>query len=138
MKFKNIFGRDVSKNINKYLIDWNKPCKSKAQFNLKKIVEPFWRYHVVVEEFPVFGSRMRCDLINFTKKIAIETHGMQHDKFVKHFHKTRSGFKNSIKRDLAKFKWLELNNFKVIEIFENEIHLASREWILDKFGIDII
>ena len=74
MKFKNIFGKDVNKNINKFLVDWNQPCKSKVQFNVKKFTEPFWATHVVVEEFPVFGTRMRCDLINFTKKIAIETH----------------------------------------------------------------
>lgn len=138
MKFKNIFGKDVSKNINKFLVKWDKPCKSKVQFQVKNFLEPFWKYHIVVEEFPVFGTRMKCDIINLTKKIAIETHGMQHDKFVKHFHKTKAGFKNSIKRDLAKFKWLEENNFKVIEIFENEIHLVNRDWILDKFGIDIL
>ena len=36
MKFKNIFGKDVNKNINKFLVDWNQPCKSKVQFNVKK------------------------------------------------------------------------------------------------------
>jgi very-short-patch-repair endonuclease len=80
---------------------------------------------------------MRCDLINFTKKIAIETHGMQHDKFVKHFHRTKTGFKNSVKRDLQKYSWLEINGFKIIEIFENEIHLLSSEWIKEKFDIEI-
>jgi hypothetical protein len=137
MKFKNIFGKEVNKTINRFLIDWNKPCKSKVQFNVKKFFEHCWRTHVVVEEFPVFGTRMRCDLINFTKKIAVETHGLQHDKFVKHFHKTKTGFKNSVKRDLQKYQWLEMNGFRIIEIFENELISLSPDWIKEKFDIEI-
>jgi hypothetical protein len=41
MKFKNIFGKEVNKNINKFLADWDKPCKSKVQFNVKKFFEEF-------------------------------------------------------------------------------------------------
>jgi len=137
MKFKNIFGKEVHKTINRFLIDWDKPCKSKVQFNVKKFFEHCWNTHVVVEEFPVFGTRMKCDLINFTKKIAVETHGLQHDKFVKHFHKTKTGFKNSVKRDLQKYQWLEMNGFKIIEIFENELINLSPEWIKEKFDIEI-
>ena len=137
MKFKNIFGKEVNKTINRFLIDWDKPCKSKVQFNVKKFFEHCWCTHVVVEEFPVFGTRMKCDLINFTKKIAVETHGLQHDKFVKHFHKTKTGFKNSVKRDLQKYQWLEMNGFRIIEIFENELINLSPEWIKEKFNIEI-
>jgi hypothetical protein len=137
MKFKNIFGKDVDKNINKYLVKWDDPCKSKVQFRIKTFFRQFWSSHVVVEEFPVFGTRMRCDLINLTKKIAVETHGLQHDKFIKHFHRTRTGFKKSIKRDIQKYEWLESNGFTIIEIFENEASDVSREWILEKFNICI-
>ena len=137
MKFKNIFGKEINKTINRFLIDWDKPCKSKVQFNVKKFFEHCWSTHVVVEEFPVFGTRMKCDLINFTKKIAVETHGLQHDKFVKHFHKTKTGFKNSVKRDLQKYQWLEMNGFRIIEIFENELINLSPEWIKEKFDIEI-
>jgi hypothetical protein len=137
MKFKNIFGKDVNKNINKYLVKWNEPCRSKVQFNIKKFFETYWKTHIVVEEFPVFGSRMKCDLINFTKKIAVETHGLQHDKFVKYFHRTRTGFKKSVKRDLQKYSWLEMNGFQIIEIFENETNLLNSNWIKEKFDIEI-
>jgi hypothetical protein len=137
MKFKNIFGREVSKNINKYLIDWDRPCKSKVQFNVKTFFKEFWKGQIVVEEFPVFGTRMRCDLMNLTKKIAVETHGLQHDKFVKHFHGTRTGFRKSIKRDIQKYEWLTSNNFVVLEIFENEVKNLSKEWIEERFKINI-
>ncbi len=137
MKFKNIFGREVNKNINKYIVNWNGPCKSKAQSNVKQFFRKYWETHIVVEEFPVFGTRMKCDLINLTKKIAVETHGLQHDKFIKHFHKTRNGFKNSIKRDIQKYNWLEKNGFKIIEIFENEISQLNENWLVEKFNFDL-
>jgi hypothetical protein len=137
MKFKNIYGREVNKNITPYITDWNEVKGSKAQFNVKKFFEQYWSGQVICEEFPVAGSRMRCDLINFTKKIAVETHGQQHDKFVPFFHKNRTNFKKSFKRDLVKYNWLELNGFTVIEIFDNEIKDLSREWIKEKFGIEI-
>jgi hypothetical protein len=137
MKFKNLYGRYVNKNITPYLIDWQLPCKSKAQTNVKKFFEAHWHTHIVCEEFPVLGSRMRCDLINLTKKIAVETHGQQHDKFVPFFHKNRTAFKKSFKRDLQKYNWLEANGFKVIEIFDNEIANLSTEWLKEKFDLEI-
>lgn len=137
MKFKNLYGRYVNKNITPYLISWDQPCKSKAQTNVKKFFQQFWGTHIVCEEFPVLGSRMRCDLLNLTKKIAVETHGRQHDKFVPFFHKNRTAFKKSFKRDLQKYNWLEENGFKIIEIFDYEIPLLTPEWLKEKFDIDI-
>jgi hypothetical protein len=137
MKFKNLYGRYVNKNITPYLADWNKPCKSKAQTNVKKFFEAYWASHIVCEEFPVLGSRMRCDLVNLTKKIAVETHGRQHDKFVPFFHKNRTAFKKAFKRDLQKYNWLEENGFKIIEIFDHEIIELTEEWLKEKFDIEI-
>lgn len=137
MKFKNIYGRYVNKNITPYIVKWGEKVGSNAQTNVKNFFEPFWCGQVVCEEFPVLGSRMRCDLINFTKKIAVETHGQQHDKFVPFFHKTRTNFKKSFKRDLVKYNWLEENGFQVIEVFDHEIKDLTTEWIKEKFGIEI-
>jgi hypothetical protein len=138
MKFKNLYGRYVNKNITPYLAEWDKPCRSKAQTNVKKFFEPYWGSNIVCEEFPVLGSRMRCDLLNLTKKIAVETHGQQHDKFVPFFHKNRTAFKKSFKRDLQKYNWLEQNGFKIIEIFDHEIKDLTIEWFKEKFDIEII
>jgi hypothetical protein len=137
MKFKNIFGKYVSKNINKYIVKWDKPCRSKVQFTVKKFFESYWNCHIVVEEFPVFGTKMSCDLINLTKKIAIETHGRQHDKFVPFFHKTRSGYLQAVKRDLQKHAWLESNGIQVVEIFENEVKDLTVEWLKEKFDLEL-
>lgn len=137
MKFKNIYGREVSKSITPYLVKWDHQRGSVPQLNVKKFFEPYWSGHVVCEEFLVPGSRLRCDLLNFTRKIAVETHGRQHEQFVKHFHKTRSGFTRAFTRDLIKYKWLEANGFQVIEIFDYEIKDLSEEWVLKKFDIEL-
>ena len=138
MKDKNLKGKYVNKNITPYLAEWNKPCRSKAQTNVKKFFELYWNTHIVCEEFPVLSSRMKCDLLNLTKKIAVETHGQQHDKFVPFFHKNRTAFKKSFKRDLQKYNWLEENGFKVIEIFDHEIKDLTIDWFKEKFDIEII
>ena len=85
MRLFNINGREQKKNVSKYVIDWNKKSRSKVQFAVKKFLEPFWNSQIVYEEFPVYGSRMKVDILNATKKIAIEVQGGQHNSFNKFF-----------------------------------------------------
>ena len=83
MRLFNINGRLQKKSVSKYLINWNKKSRSKVQFKTKKFLEPFWRGHIVYEEFPVYGSRMTVDILNATKKLAVEVQGKQHGEFNK-------------------------------------------------------
>lgn len=93
---------------------------------------------MVFEEFPVFGSRMKVDFLNATKKIAIEVNGSQHKQFNKFFHNnSRINYLNSIKRDWAKTEWLERNGYELIEIEEQEINGLSEDFIKNKFNISI-
>ena len=78
MKLYNLTGRLINKNVSQFLIDWEKKSRSNIQFEVKQFLKPFWKNHICYEEFPVFGSRMKVDFINFTKKIAIEVNGEQH------------------------------------------------------------
>ena len=126
MRLYNVYGRLQAKKVSKYLIKWNKKCKSKIQFKVKEFLKPYWKNHIVYEEFPVYGTRMKVDIVNATKKIAIEVQGRQHKEFNKFFHKTRANYLASIKRDQQKREWLEKNNFKVIEVEEEEINKLSK------------
>ena len=45
---------------------------------------------------------------------------------------------NSIKRDYQKREWLEKNNFKIIELEEQDIKKLSPEFIENTFGISIL
>ena len=138
MRLFNINGRLQKKSVSKYLINWNKKSRSKVQFKTKKFLEPFWKGHIVYEEFPVYGSRMTVDILNATKKLAVEVQGKQHGEFNKFFHSnSRLKYLEGIKRDIKKAEWLENNGFNLLEIEENEVDSLSLEFFLEKFGMSI-
>ncbi len=121
MIFKTLIGS--TKRITKpkkYLIDWEAKSKSNIQFKTKLFLSQYWMSHVVFEEFPVAGTRLRFDFYNANKRIAVEVHGRQHVKFVPFFHKRRSGFVSQIRRDQQKIDFCELNNIKLVEIFDEK------------------
>ena len=138
MRLYSTSGRLVNKNVNKYLIDWEKKSRSKIQFKVKQFLKEYWENHIVDEEFPVYGTRMKVDFLNATKKIAIEVNGKQHSSFNKFFHgNSRQKYLQSIKRDHKKFEWLQSNDFEVIEVEQDEVPLLSYEFIKEKFKIKI-
>lgn len=139
MRLYSVSGYQVTKSVTKYLIKWEKPCRSKIQFKVKQFLKPYWRTMICYEEFPVFGSRMKVDILNATKKIAVEVQGSQHEEYNEFFHGgSKQNFANSLGRDSAKLKWLERNGYKLIEIKEDEVDSISRAFIKEQFGIDIL
>lgn len=136
MKLYNIYGKLANKNVYSYIIDWEKPSRSKIQFATKQFLKTFWKNQEVYEEFPVFGSRLKVDILNITLKIAIEVQGEQHSSYNKFFHgDSRLNYLKSIKRDVAKEKWLELNKFFLVEIYEHEVNQLSQKFFKEKFNI---
>lgn len=139
MRLLNINGKLVNKNVNRYRINWDGKSRSNLQFKFKQFFYPYWKNHIVFEEFPVYGSMMKVDIFNATKKIAIEIQGNQHESFNKFFHdNSRLKYLQSIKRDVAKSKWIEINNFKYLELYESDLKNLSPQYIEDKFAINII
>jgi hypothetical protein len=133
----NLKGRPVKININKSRIKWDKKVGSNAQFKTKQFFKSFWIQDLVCEEFVIPQSRLRIDLINFTKKIIVETSGQQHENFVEFFHGNRVGFLKSIKRDYSKIKWSEINDFLFLEIYDTETDLLSEDFIQKKFNLKL-
>ena len=79
---------------------------------------------------------MKVDILNATKKIAVEVNGRQHSSFNSFFHNnSRANYLESIKRDVKKREWLELNNFLIVEIEQNEVEKLSKEWFKKEFDI---
>lgn len=139
MKLFDIHGRPRSRMVSKYLIDWEKKSKSKLQFNVKQFLKSYWQNHIVYEEFPVYGTRLKVDFINMTKKMAVEVHGPQHESFNKFFHgNSRAKYLASIKRDAQKAEWLEKNNFIFIEIYDKDIDNLSRQFIEKTYNISLV
>jgi hypothetical protein len=137
VKLKDVFSRTKSVSLKKYRIDWDKQSKSKFQFNIKQFFKQYWEYDNCVEEFPVLGTKLNCDLINFDKMFAVEADGNFHNTFSKFHHKNRIGFLNSLRRDQKKDEWLQNNGFFIIRINENDIKNLSLEWVQNTFNIDI-
>tara|TARA_R100000664_G_C2750140_1_gene137457 strand:+ start:1472 stop:1888 length:417 start_codon:yes stop_codon:yes gene_type:complete len=138
MKLYDITGRLVNRNVGRYKIDWDAECRSKFQFEVKQFFKSFWFGQICYEEFPVYGTRMKVDLINMTKRIAVEVQGAQHDEFNKFFHNnSRATYLRSITRDSDKRKWLENNDFKVLEILPKDLPELSRKYIKEKFSVSI-
>ena len=137
MKLVDTFGRTRDISLKKYRIGWDKESKSKFQFNIKQFFKQYWQPDNCVEEFPVLGTKLNCDFINFDKMIAVEADGNFHNTFSKFHHKNRLGFLNSLKRDQKKDDWLNKNGFFVIRINENDFKNLSFDWIFETFNIDI-
>ena len=136
MRLYNINGKLVKKSVSRFLVKWDEKSRSKIQFATKQFLKPLWLSHVVYEEFPVYGSLLKVDFLNATRRIAVEVNGKQHSEFNKFFHSnSRTEYLKSIKRDCAKAQWLEKNNFTLIEIEQDEVPLLSRDFIYSKYEI---
>ena len=119
MKFIDAYGKQRNlKNAKKYLIDWNKPSRSKFQTRVKKFLHPYWKNDIVFEEFRVVGSRLTLDFYNANKKIAIEVQGAQHRRYTPFFHGgNKYNYINQLRRDQNKLKFCEINNIHLVEIY---------------------
>lgn len=138
MEIPSLNGKPRRVNLAKYRVNWDEHRASKAQFNAKQFFKKFWLADYVLEEMVIPGSRLRIDLINFSKKIVVEISGAQHETFVKFFHKSRLGFLKSVKRDFKKINWVENHlGFTFLEIYDKEVDSLSAEGIEKKFGIKI-
>lgn len=135
MRLKSTTGKLINKNVTSYLIDWDAKSRSIAQFDVKQFLKPFWRSNIVYEEFPVYGTRLKVDILNATKKIGIEVHGPQHEEFHYFHNGSRVAYLKGIKNDHAKAEWLESNGFQHVIIYTKEISELSEKFFIDKFGI---
>lgn len=138
MRLLNIRGNLQNKNVRRFLIKWDGKSRSNLQFKTKQFLKKYWSGHIVYEEFPVYGSLLKVDILNATRKIAVEVNGKQHEEFNKFFHNnSRFNLISSLKRDEAKFQWLTKNNFKILELKTEDVDLLSKEYIEQKFNISI-
>lgn len=137
MTLYDLKGRIVTKNVSKYLIKWDAECKSKIQKQVKDFLKPFWKPHIVYEEFPVYGSLLKVDILNATLKIAVEVNGPQHSEF-HFFHNNKPlNYKDSIARDFKKLEWLEKNEFVLVEVNYDEVPTLSKAFFKEKYNIEL-
>ena len=138
MKLLDIKGRLRNKNVSKYLINWDGKSRSNIQFTVKQFLKPYWFGCLCYEEFPVYSTLLKVDILNTTYKIAVEVNGTQHHAFNPHFHNNNKfNWLQSMRRDIRKAEWLELNGFKLVEIEQHEVKLISKEFFKEKFDVTL-
>lgn len=137
MKFKALKSKRLADvRIARYIVDWDREV-SKPQKFVKDFLLPYWKADIVLEEMRIPGSLLRIDLIDLTKRIAIEVSPSQHFQFNRFFHHSRSGFLSALKRDGDKENWCIDNDFKYVEIFEEDLPDLCRGWFQEKYRIDL-
>jgi hypothetical protein len=126
MKFIKLTGNEANKDVSKYRMKWEKKSRSKFQEGVKFFLQPFWRTHVIYEEFPVVGTKMTLDIVNLTRKIALEIQGAQHSEFNEFFHNGNKGnYYAQLQRDVEKRRWCELNGLRLVEIYPSDLPLTK-------------
>lgn len=120
-----------------YKVDWTARQGSRFSKDVLDFLHAYWKHDVVLSEWPVVGTRMRYDFVNLTRKIIIESDGVQHGSYNPHFHNgIRDKFKDQIKRDLEKEDIARVNGFTLVRIMPSDLPL-TREFFKTKFNITL-
>ena len=80
-----------------------------------KCVRPNWLKNVLT------GRNLEIDMFCEELKLGLEYHGIQHIKFLPHFHKTEDKFKDQLLRDQLKVRLCKEHGIKLIIIYHYEI-----------------
>ena len=119
-------GKLVWRSDSKYRINWSKRAPSKNAQLTKEFIHRYFPCDIWFEEYVLPGGRLRVDFLNATRKFAIEQNGKFHSEYTPFFHKNRIGYADSFKRDLAKAKFLEANNYQVVDIEDEDFPLTTQ------------
>lgn len=121
----------------KYSIKWNGESLSLFQFNVKQFFKKYWIKDIVGEEVLIPQTRLRVDIVNFSRKIAVEVNGLFHVEYTPYFQNSVEDFERQVYRDVLKEHLLEKNGFEVIEIYEKNMPLKEK-WVEKVFGSHIL
>lgn len=104
-----------------------KKNKSKYHLKTRQLLKQLFPFEIILEEVYIPGcpTKLYLDFLIPNRRIAIETQGEQHEKYVRHMHGEITGFINSLGRDNLKKQWCELNGIKLVELLYNE---TIQEW----------
>lgn len=121
----------------KYFIKWDSESLSLFQFNVKQFFKKYWIEDIVGEEVLIPQTRLRVDIVNFSRKIAVEVNGLFHVEYTPYFQNSVEDFERQVYRDVLKEHLLEKNGFEVIEIYEKNMPLKEK-WVEKVFGSHIL
>lgn len=121
MIVKDLLGNEYKIGLKNY--GANRECRSnlhlEARILLKEIFSPFF----IFEEVPIKVYPKKTLFVDFwieNYNYIFEISGKQHFKYTPYYHGDQLGFLSQNKNDRLKKEWIELNNFKYIELQYNE------------------
>lgn len=121
MKFLDLKGKKVGKDISKYNRTRSKRNISKGQTKLGNILEEIYPNIPIYEEVPCVGTKLRLDYFIPTLRLAFEYDAKQHEEFNIFFHKTKRRFQRHKDRDFEKQEWCNINNIILVRINKEQL-----------------
>ena len=102
-------------------IKWNPKNKprsnpSKLHLEARTVLKEEFPMMRVYEEVYVPRDKFYFDFYIPTQKIAIEVQGQQHYNHTPYYHTSKLDYFQSLRKDLNKKKWCEINNITLIEL----------------------
>ena len=124
MKMLNIHGETVTIDTRQSKYPIRAISKSKLQGETGQLLKGLFPREIILEEFPVPGSRFSVDFFVPSKDLVVEVQGEQHDDYNAHFHGDRNEkkFAKQAESDRTKAHWAELNGFELVELRKGMSH----------------
>ena len=106
---------------------------SKLHLKARSYLAKIFTCDIILEEFELpGGEHLRADFFIPLRRIIIECQGVQHTKPVGYFHKNVLDFGRQLFRDARKAEWCELNNIRLVLLYDGE---TDKEWREKIYGI---
>lgn len=100
----------------------NVASRSKLHEKAYELIREIYPFANILQEVTLPGSytmlngTLRADFFLPVKRVVVEVHGEQHDKFNAHFYDSEKDFKKAKARDKKKREWCEMNNIEYIDL----------------------
>lgn len=127
MKVVDLSGKEHNLSLKGYQVEINdtRP-RSSGHLACRALLKKLFPFDSVLEEVPVPGEHLFLDFFLPSRKMVVEVQGRQHSDYTPFFHKTKPKFFKAQSRDRRKADWCLQNNFKLIELPDNE---DEQEWM---------
>lgn len=119
MKFKDLEGNIVSKDISRY--KWEGCGRFKGEKALGEKLCDLFPALTIYYQLPCIGTKLKIDFYIHELKIAFEFDGRQHNEHVPFYHGDKKGFARAQERDKEKEEWCYINNVRLIRVTDKSI-----------------
>lgn len=138
MKFTKLKGEKLANvNVFSYKLDFDNIKGSKPEILVKTFLKSLWSNDLVLEEFRIPGSKLRIDIVNINKKIAVEVSPSGTHSFNKFFHKNVIGFCQRLDKEIQKSEWCIKNGFVCVELGDEELKDLTKKMFKEKYNVDL-